>query len=104
VRPGRGGRNFNATGIPSAAWLIQQLREVFACHTVRNYPIFDRDAIFSTEVIIFVEAIGIESCRTAYRSPRQNGVAGRWIVSCPWRLFDYVIVIDRHHLIRFMRC
>ena len=47
--------------------------------------------------------MGIKPCRTAYRSPWQNGVAERWIGSCRRELLDQVIVFDMHHFIRLMR-
>ena len=64
--------------------------------------IFDRDSIFSTEVVRFIKAMGIKPCRTTYRSPWQNGVAERWISSCRRELLDHVIVFDRNHFIRLM--
>ena len=95
--------HFNATFNPTAAWVIQQLREAFPFDTAPKYLIFDRDAIFSAKVVGFVKAMGIKPCRTAYRSPWQNGVAERWIGSCRRELLDHVIVFDRHHFIRLMR-
>ena len=95
--------HFNATFNPTAAWVIQQLREAFPFDTAPKYLIFDRDAIFSTELVRFVEAMGIKPCRTAYRSPWQNGVAERWIGSCRRELLDHVIVFNRNHFIRLMR-
>ncbi len=94
---------FNATFNPTSAWVIQQLREAFPFDTAPKYLIFDRDAIFSVKMVGFVKAMGIKPCRTAYRSPCQNGVAERWIGSCRRELLDHVIVFDRHHFIRLMR-
>jgi hypothetical protein len=42
-------------------------------------PIFDRDSIFSAQVVSTVKSFGIKTARTAYRSPWQNGVAERWV-------------------------
>ncbi len=39
--------HFNATFHPTAAWVIQQLREAFPYDTAPRYLIFDRDSIFS---------------------------------------------------------
>jgi putative transposase len=39
----------NATFHPTAAWVIQQLREAFPYDSVPKYLIFDRDSIFSAE-------------------------------------------------------
>ncbi len=95
--------HFNASFNPTSAWEIQQLREAFPFDTAPKYLIFDRDAIFSAEVVRFIKAMGIKPCRTAYRSPWQHGVAERWIGSCRRELLDHVIIFDQKHLIRLMR-
>ena len=66
--------HFNPTFNPTAEWVSQQLREAFPFHTAPKYLIFDRDAIFSAKIVRYVKAMGIKPCRTAYRSPWQNGV------------------------------
>jgi transposase InsO family protein len=50
-----------------------------------------------------LECLGSELIRTAYRSPRQNGVAERWVVSCRRELLDHVIVLSESHLRRLVR-
>ena len=47
--------------------------------------------------------MGIKPCRTAYRSPWQNGVAERWIGICRRELLNHVIVFDRQHFIWLIR-
>ncbi len=95
--------HFNVTEHPTAAWVIQQLRESFPYDTVPAYLVLDRDSIFATNVISTVRALGIEPKRTAYRSPWQNGVAERWIGSCRRELLDRVMVLDAGHLRRLLR-
>lgn len=95
--------HFNATFNPSAAWVIQQLREAFPYEPVAKYLIFDRDSIFSPAVVGFVESTGMEACRTAYRSPWQNPVAERWIGGCRRELFDQVIVFNERHAVQLAR-
>ena len=95
--------HFNATYNPTSAWVIQQLRETFPFDTAPKYLIFDRDAIFNTKVVLFVEAMSIKSYRIAYRSTWQNGIAEKWIGSCRRELLDHVIVFGRQHFIRLMR-
>jgi hypothetical protein len=92
--------HFNATFNPSAAWVIQQLRESFPYDTAPKYLIFDRDSIFSKAVAQFVQSMGTKPCRTAYRSPWQNPVAERWIGGCRRELFDHAIVFHEPHAIR----
>ena len=95
--------HFNATFGPTAAWVIQQLREAFPYDTGRRHLIFDRDAIFSRAVVEFVEAMGTKASRTAFRSPWQNPVAERWIGSCRRELFDHVVVLGQRHAVQLGR-
>ena len=69
--------HFNATFNPTAAWVIQQLREAFPFETAPSHLIFDRDSIFSGAVVGFVKSMGTRPCRIAYRSPWQNPAAER---------------------------
>ena len=95
--------HFNATFNPSAAWVIQQLREAFPYETAPRYLIFDRDSIFSRAVVGVVKSMGTRPHRTAYRSPWQNPMAERWIGGCRRELFDHVIVLNELHAVRLAR-
>jgi hypothetical protein len=95
--------HFDATFSPTSAWVIQQLREAFPFDTAPRYLIFDRYAIFGVAVIAFLNAIGAEPSRTAFRSPWQNPVAERWIGSCRRELLDHVVVFGQRHLVRLVR-
>ncbi len=94
---------FNATFHPTAAWVIQQLREAFPYDTAPKYLIFDRDSIFCPAVVKFVRALDIHPIRTSYRSPWQNGTAERWIGSCRRELLEHVVVLGERHLVRLVR-
>ena len=94
--------HFNVTPNPTAAWVIQQLRESFPYDTAPRHLIFDRDTIFSPEVMRFVRAMGTQPTRTAYRCPWQNPVAERWIGSCRRELLDHVVVLGERHLLRLI--
>ena len=67
--------HFKLTEHPTAAWVVQQLREAFPYDSAPRHLIFDRDSIFSVEVVRAMKAIRIKPARTAYRSPWQNGYA-----------------------------
>jgi putative transposase len=95
--------HFNATLRPTAAWVIQQLREAFPENAAPRYLLFDRDTIFSAAVVAFVRATGTEPVRSAYRSPWQNPVAERWIGSCRRELLDHVVVLGERHLVDLVR-
>jgi transposase InsO family protein len=90
--------HFNVTTNPSARWVIQQLREAFPSDSTPRYLLFDRDSIFSAEVVAAIRSFGIDPVRTAYRSPWQNPVAERWVGTCRRELLDHVIVFGERHL------
>jgi transposase InsO family protein len=95
--------HFNVTRHPTSAWVSQQLREAFPYDTAPKYLIHDRDTIFNAEVVSTIKAIGIESVRTSFKSPWQNGIAERFVGCCRRDLLDHVIVLNERHLKRLMR-
>jgi transposase InsO family protein len=86
--------HFNVTDHPTAAWVVQQIREAFPFDTAPKYLIFDRDSTFSAQVVGAVKAVGATPTRTAYRAPWQNGTAERWIGCARAELLDHVVVLD----------
>ncbi len=96
-------RHVNVTAHPTSSWTIQQLREAFPGETSTRFLIHDNDSIFSKRVAEAIGHLGIESKRTAYRSPWQNGIAERWVGSVRRELLDHVIVLDEQHLRRLLR-
>ena len=49
-----------------------------------------------------MKSFGIQPKRTSFRSPRQNGVAERWVGNCRRDLLDHVIVLNERHLKRIV--
>ena len=94
--------HFNVTRHPTSAWVSQQLREAFPYDTAPKYLIHDRDAIFNAEVVETMKVIGIDSVRTAFKSPWQNGIAERFVGNCRRDLLDHVVVLNERHLKRLM--
>jgi len=96
--------HFNVTKHPSTQWVIQQLRDAFPFDSAPKYLIVDRDRIFSLRVKAFLERqLGITPKVTSYRSPWQNEVAERLILSIRNELLNHVIVFNEDHLRRLMR-
>lgn len=95
--------HFNATGHPSAEWVVQQLREAFPEVVPYHYVILDRDSIFDADVIAFLKATGLKPKRTSVQAPWQNGTAERWIGSCRREILDHVIALNEEHLRRLVR-
>lgn len=92
----------NVTPHPTAAWVIQQLRETFPDETSTQFLIHDNDSIFSDRVVDWIEQLGIAPKATALRSPWQNGLAERWIGNVRRELFDHVVPMDEEHLRRLL--
>jgi transposase InsO family protein len=57
---------------------------------------------FNAEIIETMKSFGIQPKRTSFRSPRQNGVAERWVGNCRRDLLDRVIVLNERHMKRLM--
>ena len=96
--------HFNTTNHPSAQWVIQQLRDAFPFDSAPKYLIMDRDKIFSSRVKGFLERqLCTKPKVTSYKSPWQNGIAERFILSARTDLLNQVIVFNEDHLRRLMR-
>lgn len=92
----------NVTRNPTAAWIVQQIREAWPYAPAHRFLLFDHDAKFGKEVASAVNMMGSRPVRSAFRSPWQNGVAERWVGSCRRDLLDHVIVLHERHLKRLM--
>jgi len=85
--------------------VVQQLREAFpftAGGGSSRYLVFDRDTIFSAEVVAAVSSMTLEPTCTSYQSPWQNGVAERFVGTVRRELLDHAIVLDDEHLRRLL--
>ncbi len=97
-------RHFNITNHPSAQWVIDQLRDAFPFDQVSKYLVMDRDKIFSSRVKGFLEhQLGVKPKITSYKSPWQNGIAERFILSAREDLTNHTIIFNKDHLRRLMR-
>jgi transposase InsO family protein len=94
--------HLGVTPYPSAAWISQRLREAFPDDQAPRYLIFDRDGKFGDHVIRTLKGMGVGIVRTAFRSPWQNGIAERWVLSARQDLLDHVIVLGERHLRRML--
>ena len=64
--------HFNVTQNPTIEWTFQQIREAFPFDTAPRYLLHDNSSVFSHRFRDKLKCLGIESVRTAYRSPWQN--------------------------------
>jgi len=96
--------HFNITNHASAQWVIQQLRDAFPFDQIPKYLIMDRDSTFSPRVKGFLEhQLGVKPKITSYKSPWQNGIAERFILSAREDLTNHTIIFNKDHLRRLMR-
>ena len=93
----------NVTREPTAAWVVQQLRDVFPGDGPHRYILLDHDSTFDGNVIAFLKATGLAPTRTGVQAPWQNGIAERWVGSCRRELLDHIIALDERHLYRLIR-
>jgi transposase InsO family protein len=85
--------------------VVQQLREAFPFDDAGSrskYLVHDRDTIFSIAVVAAIESMGLESTRTSFQSPWQNGAAERFVGTIRRDLLDHAIVLDDDHLRRLL--
>jgi len=81
------------TNRPTAAWIAQQLRNAFPEDQVPRYLLHDRDGAF-TAVATTAAGMGIQTVRTAPRSPWQNAYVERVIGSIRRECLDHVIILN----------
>jgi transposase InsO family protein len=86
------------TAHPSAAWIVQQLREAYGWKEVPRYLIRDRDSAYGEVFRRRVGAMGIRDRPISARSPWQNGCAERVIGSIRRDCLDHVVIFGERHL------
>lgn len=74
--------------------------EAFPYDSATKRLFFDRDSIFSAPGVATVKSFSIQSVRTSYRSPWQNGMVERWMESCHRELLDHLVVFSERHAMR----
>jgi len=94
--------HFAITSHPYAEWVVQQLREAFPFDTAPRYLILDRDGKYGDVVPRTLKSWGIKPVRTSFRSPWQNGVCERWVLSARIEMLDHVVVLNEAHLHRLL--
>jgi len=95
--------HFNVTAHPTSDWIIRQILEAFPWCTAPRYFLLDRDSRFTPAVLSTIRKIGTKVVRLSFRSPWQNGVAERWVLSVRRDLLDHVVVLGEGHLRRLLK-
>ena len=96
--------HFAITTNPSSAWVAQQIREATPFGKTPKYLIHDNDTIFTgRELKNFLANANIESKKTGFKCPWQNGICERTVGILRHELLDHVIPINEKHLIYLLK-
>ena len=94
----------NVTAHPNSDWLKQQIREAMPFNHQPKYLLHDNDPVFtSTEFQNCLAPMDVESVRTSYRSPWQNGICERAVGIFKRDLIDHIIPLGERHLRKLLR-
>jgi len=93
----------NVTTHPSAAWTLQQLREVITDADAHRYLIHDRDRIFARHLDDSIRALGLVVLRSPFSSPKANAICERVIGTIRRECLDWMIPMSEAHLRSILR-
>jgi putative transposase len=93
----------NVTAHPSAAWTLQQMREMVADADDHRYLIHDRDSIFAKHLDTSIRALGLEVLLSPFASPKANAICERVIGTIRRECLDWMIPISEGHLRSILR-
>jgi transposase InsO family protein len=93
----------NVTAHPSAAWTLQQMKEVVADADDHRYLLHDRDSIFAKHLDDSIRAMGLAVLRSPFASPKANSICKRVIGTIRRECLDWMIPISEAHLRSILR-
>ncbi len=93
----------NVTVHPTAAWTLQQFREVLAAPHAYRFVLHDRDSIYSSGLDAAVTALGVRVLRTPIHAPQANAFCDRLLRSLRRECLDYLIPFGEDHLRKTLR-
>lgn len=90
--------HFNVTTHPTAAWTLQQLREVIGLEGAYRYLIHDRDSIFARSLDESIKNLGLTVLKSPPHSPKANAICERVIGTIRRECLDWLIPLSESHL------
>jgi len=93
----------NVTAHPTAAWTLQQLREVLGLDHRHQFLLHDPDSIFSHELDQSFQALGIRVLRSAPHCPKMNSICERVIGTLRRECLDWLVPLSESHLRTVLR-
>ena len=92
------------TAHPTSAWVAHQIREATPFGTNPEYLLHDNDGIFTAKDFQeFLANSKIQSLRTSFHSPWQNGICERAVGILRRELLDHIIPLNEKHLEYLLR-
>jgi transposase InsO family protein len=88
----------DVTAHPSAAWTLQQLREVVGFNHPHRYLIHDRDSIFARNLDESIRKLGLTVLKSPPQSPKANAICERVIGTIRRECLDWLIPLSESHL------
>ena len=88
----------NVTAHPTAAWTLQQFREVLGDEQAQQFLIHDRDAIYSRDFDAALRAMGLAILETPYQAPQANVFCERLIGTIRRECLDFLIPLNEQNL------
>jgi putative transposase len=92
----------NVTQHPTAAWTLQQFREVIGGEQAQQFLIHDRDSIYSADFDAGLKAMALRILKTPYRAPQANAFCERLIGTVRRECLDFLIPLNERHLRRVL--
>jgi transposase InsO family protein len=90
--------HFNVTAHPSAAWTLQQLREVVGYQDRYKFLLHDRDSIFARHLDESIRKLGVRVLKSPPRCPKANAICERVIGTIRRECLDCLIPLSESHL------
>jgi len=88
----------NVTAHPTAAWTLQQLREVVGLEERYEYLIHDRDSVFAKHLDESIGRLGLKVLKSPPRSPMANAICERVIGTIRRECLDWLIPLSEAQL------
>jgi len=95
--------HFNVTAHPTAAWTLQQFREVIHGEQPQHFLIHDRDSIYSSDLDLALKAMDLRILKTPFQAPQANAFCERLIGTIRRECLDFLIPFNERHLRRLLR-
>jgi putative transposase len=92
----------NVTAHPTAAWTLQQVREVLAMPHASRFGLHDRDSIYAPWLDAAVTAMGVRFLRAPIQTPRANAFCERLLGSLRRECLDFPIPLTEN-LLRILK-